>query len=75
MYADIALATVPKDCMLPLQRQIRLLILNCFVLRTEDLEAVRRLTQWWVDAEVTETLKDSTIGAGMKFIISVAENQ
>ena len=64
-----------QDCMLLLQRLIRLVALNYFMLRAEDLEAVKLLTQWWVDAEITETLKDGAIGTGMKFIIGVAENQ
>ena len=64
-----------QDCMLLLQRLIRLVVLNYFTLQAEDLEAVKLLTQWWVDAEITETLKDGAIGTGMKFIIGVAENQ
>ena len=44
-------------------------------MQTEDLEAVKLLAQWWGDAEVTETLKDGTVSAGMKFIISAAQNQ
>ena len=44
-------------------------------MQTEDLKAVKLLAQWWGDAEIIETLKDGAVSAGMKFIISVAQNQ
>ena len=48
---------------------------NYFRLRAEDFEIVKLLTQRWVDAEVAKALKDGAVGARMKFILRVAENQ